>query len=87
LKIERLHIDGFGPFANQSFGPFNRRLTVVLGSNEAGKSTLLAFIRTILFGFPARERAKFYPALNGGRHGGRIVALSDEGDEYTIART
>ncbi|MEO9254496.1 MAG: AAA family ATPase [Tepidiformaceae bacterium] len=87
MKIEQLHIDGFGPFANQSFGPFGQPLTVILGSNEAGKSTLLAFIRTILFGFPIRDRTKFYPALNGGRHGGRIVAVADDGVRYTIERT
>ncbi|MBE0610683.1 MAG: AAA family ATPase, partial [Dehalococcoidia bacterium] len=86
MRIESLHIEGFGHFGGQSFGPFPRPLTVVLGHNEAGKSTLLAFIRTILFGFPARGRASFYPALNGGRHGGRITLTGDDGLSYTVER-
>lgn len=86
MRIESLHIEGFGHFAGQSFGPFRQPLTVVLGDNEAGKSTLLAFIRTILFGFPARGRASFYPPLNGGRHGGRITLTSDDGLSYTVER-
>jgi len=86
MRIESLHIEGFGHFAGQTFGPFSAPLTVVLGQNEAGKSTLLAFIRTMLFGFPARGRASFYPALNGGRHGGRITLSSDDGLSYTVER-
>ncbi len=86
MKIESLHIEGFGHFADQPFGPFDAPLTVVLGYNEAGKSTLLAFIRTILFGFPATKRAEFYPALKGGRHGGRITLKADDGVSYTVER-
>jgi len=86
MKIESLHIEGFGHFAGQSFGPFAEPLTVVLGDNETGKSTLLAFIRTVLFGFPAQKRGEFYPPLNGGRHGGRITLASDDGMTYTVER-
>ncbi len=87
MKIESLQIDGFGHFSNRSFDNLNAPLTVVIGHNEAGKSTLLAFIRTMLFGFPGRLRAEHYPALNGGRHGGRLVALGDDGIRYTVERT
>lgn len=86
MRIDSLHIEGFGHFASQSFGPFAQPLTVVLGRNEAGKSTLLAFIRTMLFGFPARGRTSFYPALNGGRHGGRLTLTGDDGLSYTVER-
>jgi uncharacterized protein YhaN len=86
MKIQSLHIEGFGHFADQPFGPFPQPLTVVLGHNEAGKSTLLAFIRTILFGFPAQKRGDFYPALKGGRHGGRVTLLGDDGLSYTVER-
>ena len=86
MKIESLHIEGFGHFADQPFGPFTQPLTVVLGHNEAGKSTLLAFIRTVLFGFPAQKRADHYPALRGGRHGGRLTLTGDDGLSYTVAR-
>ena len=86
MKIESLHIEGFGHFADESFGPFSQPLTVVLGDNEAGKSTLLAFIRTILFGFPPQKRGEHYPALKGGRHGGRVTIIDDGGHSYTVER-
>ena len=67
------------------------RVTVFYGPNEAGKSTLLAFIRTILFGFPSRNRDAHYPPLAGGRHGGRIHLVTDGlvtdgGEGYTLER-
>ena len=75
MRIEELYLDGFGHFHQRSIGPVSGPVTVFYGPNEAGKSTLLAFIRAILFGFPARFNSH-YPPLAGGRHGGRIT-LSD----------
>ena len=65
---------------------FGKPTTVFYGPNEAGKSTLLAFIRTILFGFPLRGRRDYYPPLSGGRHGGRIRLSDDSGSVYTLER-
>ncbi|GAG26791.1 unnamed protein product, partial [marine sediment metagenome] len=85
--------DGYGMFRDFAFPPgegFSRGLTAVLGANEAGKSTLLSFIRDILFGL-RHQRSKggrnFYPPLNGGRHGGRIVLADEEGGEYVVERS
>ena len=59
----------------------------VLRANEAGKSTLLEFIRRILFGFPARRvGTNEYPPLVGGRHGGRIAIATDAGESIVIDR-
>ena len=55
------------------------------GQNEAGKSTLLAFMRAVLFGFP-RSGAQHYPPLHGGRHRGRIVLRLDDGRRFTVER-
>ena len=60
-------------------------VTVFYGPNEAGKSTLLAFIRAILFGFPPRFNAH-YPPLSGGRHGGRITLSDSTGAMYAVER-
>src|SRR5262249_30479733 len=53
LRIERLRIDAFGQFQRleRELGP---ELNLFYGPNEAGKSTLLAFVRAILFGFSRR---------------------------------
>ena len=88
MRITGLHIDGFGRFADRSFGPLERPVTVFYGPNEAGKSTLLEFIRRILFGFPSgRNRGNEYPPLAGGRHGGRVTIATDAGEIITIDRT
>ena len=88
MRITGLHIDGFGRFADCSFGPLDRQVTVFYGPNEAGKSTLLEFVRRILFGFPGgQSRANPYPPLSGGRPGGRITITTDSGETITIDRT
>ena len=87
MNILSLHIDGFGRFANQALGPFERPVTVFLGPNEAGKSTLLELIRRVFFGFPdGRSRSNLYPPLAGGRHGGSVTVVSDAGETVTVQR-
>ena len=87
MRITGLHIDGFGRFADHSFGPLERPVTVFYGPNEAGKSTLLEFIRRILFGFPNRRGdVNEYPPLAGGRHGGRVTITTDSEEVITIDR-
>ena len=87
MRIRNLHIDGFGRFADRSFGPLEHPVTVFYGANEAGKSTLLEFIRRILFGFPARRiGTNEYLPLAGGRHGGKITIATDAGEIIVIDR-
>ena len=87
MRIRSLHIDGFGKFADFDCGPFEGPVTVFLGANEAGKSTLLAFIRRVLFGFPdGRSRRNPYPPIAGGQHGGSVTFVSDAGEVITVRR-
>lgn len=86
MRLSELHIDGFGHFCAVSIGPFDSRVVMLYGPNEAGKTTLLEFIRTVLFGFPVRNRDQHYPTLAGGRHGGRMVVFNDAGERYLIER-
>jgi len=62
-------------------------LVVFSGPNEAGKSTLLAFLRGVLFGFPraGKTRGGSYPPLSGGRHGGRVFIETTTGS-VTVER-
>ena len=86
MKIDRIHIDGFGQYSETSFSPRAQPVTVFYGPNEAGKSTLLAFIRMVMFGFPLRGAAEHFPPRAGGNHGGRIEIVSDAGERHTIER-
>ena len=85
MRLEELYLDGFGRFHQQTIG-ISEPVTVFYGPNEAGKSTLLAFVRAVLFGFPTRGRTEHYPPLAGGRHGGRIRFSDDAGVVYTLER-
>jgi len=84
VRFSAIHIDGFGIFHDVSVERLASGLSLFLGDNEAGKSTLLEFIRTMLFGFPNRQLP--YPPLRGGDPGGRLVVTTDAGEELTIAR-
>ena len=87
MRIRDLHIEGFGRFADWRRGPFERPVTLFRGNNEAGKSTLLEFIRRLLFGFPANVGAvNPYPPLDGGRHGGRLTLVSEAGEAVVVER-
>ena len=85
MRIEELYLDGFGHFHQRTIGPVSGPVTVFYGPNEAGKSTTLAFIRAVLFGFPVRFNSH-YPPLAGGRHGGRITVSDSAGAVYGVER-
>jgi len=70
MKIENIHIDGFGVWSDRSWESLEPGLNVFHGPNETGKSTFMAFIRSILFGFDRRGSVRRYEPLNGGVHGG-----------------
>ena len=86
MRLEELFVDGFGHFRQRDFALTDRPVTVFYGPNEAGKSTLMAFIRTVLFGFPKQGRNSHYPPLSGGHHGGRVRLSGDGGEVYTLER-
>jgi uncharacterized protein YhaN len=87
MIIKSIMIDGFGHFHDASLENLPGGLVIISGDNEAGKSTLLGFIRTILFGFPtARANENLYQPLAGGQHGGRITVLTESQGEVIIER-
>ena len=87
MKIESIHIDGFGQFHNYSIKDISPGLTILNGANEAGKSTLLSFVRRVLFGFPSRSMSSNpYQPLEGGNHGGRLIVHTDANDRCVIER-
>jgi len=86
MRIEELFIEGFGHFASEQVGPFTGPVGIIYGPNEAGKSTLLSFIRNILFGFPTSRSNSYYSPLAGGQHGGRLTLSDDEGLRFVVER-
>jgi len=87
MQIREIHIDGFGIFSDKRVTGLTSGLNVIYGENEAGKTTLIEFIRRILFGSPRKKKeVNLYPPLCGGRHGGKLKCLSAEGETIFISR-
>jgi uncharacterized protein YhaN len=59
VRIRKLHINRFGHFVERDLEFPGNGLQVVCGPNEAGKTTLLEFLRGLLFDFPGRTPYDF----------------------------
>ena len=59
MRLRRLNILRYGHFADATLEFAGHGLQVIHGHNEAGKSTLLQFVRELLFGFGERNRFAF----------------------------
>lgn len=86
MIINSLKIYGFGKLADLEIN-LAEGINVIEGKNEAGKSTLMAFIRAMLFGFANRRNPhERYEPLDGGKFGGAIFLTDENGGEYVIER-
>jgi uncharacterized protein YhaN len=79
MKITDLKIDGFGVWKDLTLRGMSSELTVFYGPNEAGKSTLMQFMRSILYGVSPTRRERYMPPVNGGRPGGWLKVETDHG--------
>ena len=81
MRIAGFHVEGFGALSDFGIDDLSPGLVIFNGPNEAGKSTMLDFLTTMLFGFPSRrDNPRFRPPVRGGRHGGQLT-LSAAADE------
>lgn len=59
MRIDRLDLKAYGPFSGRSLDLSGPGVHLVIGPNEAGKSTTLTAIGDALFGFPHQNAARF----------------------------
>ncbi len=85
MKINDIQIDGFGVWKGLEAEGLSGNVTVFYGQNEAGKTTLMEFVRSSLFGFSAIRREKYIPPVYGGLAGGSLFVTSPSG-QYEIQR-
>ena len=85
MKIRDVQIDGFGVWSGLSVDSMPEGMTVFYGPNEAGKTTLMNFLRTMFYGFTPERRARYLPPVYGGKPGG-AMRVSGPGGGYEIAR-
>ncbi|MDO3661913.1 ATP-binding protein [Bacillus sp. C28GYM-DRY-1] len=84
LRIKSLHIYQYGKFSNQTFHFSASPVQLIYGLNEAGKTTMMSFIESMLFGFP---KTKKYEPKTGGAYGGVLEAEHPEIGAVKIERT
>lgn len=81
-----MHIYGFGQLENvkiENLADFQ----VFYGENEAGKSTIMAFIHGILFGFPTKQQTEYrYEPKHSSKYGGNIKIFSEDKGFVLIER-
>ncbi|KMJ57930.1 hypothetical protein AB685_13945 [Bacillus sp. LL01] len=87
MKIKALHIYGFGKLENVMVENFSPAIQVFYGENEAGKSTIMAFIHAVLFGFPAKNQQDLrYLPKKGYKYGGKLIIETNDQRSITIER-
>lgn len=83
MRLKSLELYGVGQHRGEVLRNLGDGLTVVYGDNEAGKSTLLAGLRGVLFG----KVVSWEPGLVMGKGAeGRVVVESSSGNTYVIER-
>ncbi len=95
MKITKILIRRFGIWQDLHVPLAQNGLTVFYGPNEAGKTTLLQFLRAILYGFKSHDAAascRFGDPFGRRRHGSRIdwegsLQFKHHRQVYEIRRT
>lgn len=78
MNIRAIYVEGFGVWRQLQVEGFRDGLNVIYGPNEAGKTTLLEFIRSVLYGFTSAWDG-YVTSLPSGRAGGWLEAATPEG--------
>jgi uncharacterized protein YhaN len=80
VRFERIDLTKYGPFEGESF-PFSARTPdfyVLYGDNEAGKSSLLRAISSLLFGIEPRTRDGFRASSASSLRVGAVISAGGE---------
>ena len=84
MKINKIYIERFGCYRRFAVEDLSQPVILFFGPNEAGKSTLHAFIRFILYGYEQRGENPYQP-VEGGELGG-YLEVEWEGRLVHLAR-
>jgi len=72
MKITDIRIEGFGVWRDLKLQELSPQLTAFYGANEAGKTTLMQFVRSVLYGMSQQRRNRYLPPVLGGEPGGTL---------------
>jgi len=86
MKLERIHIERFGAWQNLDLPVDSEGISVYYGPNEAGKSTLMRFVRGVLYGFRRGESGR--PTDDDGtRPWGGAIQIRHDHESWMIRRS
>jgi len=85
MKLTKLDIQQFGPWQDLHLSLPEQPLQVIYGPNEAGKSTLMRFIRGVLYGF--EDVSLEGPQFEQAAEWSGSLSLSHRGQLYTLKRS
>jgi uncharacterized protein YhaN len=74
VRIERLDLTRFGGFTDRSLDLSAEGVHVIVGANEAGKTTAMAAIQQLLYGIPVQSVHDYLHSYQDMRIGARIRA-------------
>ena len=84
MRITGLEVEGYGVWSGLKLDGLSEGLNVLFGPNEAGKTTLMQFLRSVFYGF-SPERRRYLPPLRGSRAGGAVEVVAEAG-RFRISR-
>ena len=91
MKINYLKINGYGKIKNKEIN-LDNNINLIYGKNESGKSTLLSFINSMLYGISKNKNGKDisdfekYKPWVGEDFSGKIAYTLDNNKNYEIFR-
>ena len=86
MKLEQIHVERYGVWNNLNLPVDSDGMSVFYGPNEAGKTTLMRFIRGVLYGFRRSDTDRIPGRVESGNWGGSLqVAYGTE--SWVIRRT
>ncbi|QBP18691.1 ATP-binding protein [Acetilactobacillus jinshanensis] len=85
MIIKQVHIFNYGKWHDITL-PLRKGLNILYGRNEAGKTTLLSFIRGVLFGYVNRHSShKNYIPSKSKNYGGQLEIIAND-QTYIVQR-
>lgn len=91
MKIKNIKINGYGKLEDLEIN-LGDKINIIKGNNESGKSTLLNFISSSLYGISKNKKGKEisdfdkYKPWNTDMFSGKLEYELDNGDDYEIFR-
>ena len=87
MHLTRVDAVRYGEFVDAVLGDLGPGLNLVIGRNEAGKSTMTTLIRHVLYGFPrGRTSERLYQPPSGDLRIGRLTFVDRDGS-WIVQRT